>query len=168
METLGQQVFHDEQERFVGDSQQSIRVNRVLIFHWKHLLFKSKEVGTAGARSLTLLLVLWRFFGTLRETADKLKSFCRQKRVAALFTSIAFYIGEKVLGLNDREYPLGELTAEVLNISPEEYHELHRIMGGAMENMDRYEKISRCRTGSTPTREMIWLHESLIRYRIFA
>ena len=41
-----------------------------------------------------------------------------------MFTSIAFYIGEKVLGLNDREYPLGELTAEVLNISPEEYHEL--------------------------------------------
>ena len=38
-----------------------------------------------------------------------------------MFSSIAFYIGEKVLGLNDREYPLVELTAEVLNISPEEY-----------------------------------------------
>ena len=57
-----------------------------------------------------------------------------------MFSSIAFYIGEKVLGLNDREYPLGELTAEVLNISPEEYQELHRTMGRAMENMDRYEK----------------------------
>ena len=60
--------------------------------------------------------------------------------MAVLFTSIAFYIGEKVLGLNNREYPLGELTAEILNISPEEYHELQRMLDKAMESMDCYEE----------------------------
>lgn len=84
-----------------------------------------------------------------------------------MFTSIAFYIGEKVLGLNDREYPLGELTAEVLNISPEEYQELHRTMGRAMENMDRYEKNRRMQDWFDANEEMIQLHESLLQHRIF-
>ena len=84
-----------------------------------------------------------------------------------MFTSIAFYIGEKVLGLNDREYPLGELTAEVLNISPEEYQELHRTMGRAMEHMDHYEKKHRMEDWFDANEEMIRLHEALIQYRIF-
>ena len=84
-----------------------------------------------------------------------------------MFTSIAFYIGEKVLGLNDREYPLGELTAEVLNISPEEYQELHRIMGRAIEHMDHYEKKHRMEDWFNANEEMIRLHETLIQYRIF-
>ena len=84
-----------------------------------------------------------------------------------MFTSIAFYIGEKVLGLNDREYPLGELTAEVLNISPEEYHELRRMLDRAMEHMDRYEEKRQMQDWFDANEEMIRLHESLIRYRIF-
>ena len=84
-----------------------------------------------------------------------------------MFTSIAFYIGEKVLGLNDREYPLGELTAEVLNISPEEYQELHRTMGRAMEHMDHYEKKHRMEDWFDANEEMIRLHEALEQYRIF-
>lgn len=84
-----------------------------------------------------------------------------------MFTSIAFYIGEKVLGLNDREYPLGELTAEVLNISPEEYQELHRTMGRAMEHMDHYEKKHRMQDWFDANEEMIRLHEALLQHRIF-
>ena len=60
-----------------------------------------------------------------------------------MFASIAFYIGEKVLGLNDREYPLGELTAEALNISPEEYHELRRMLDKAMPGTARWPKPRR-------------------------
>ena len=84
-----------------------------------------------------------------------------------MFTSIAFYIGEKVLGLNNREYPLGELTAEVLNISPEEYHELQRMLDKAMESMDCYEEKHQMQDWFDANEEMIRLHESLIRYRIF-
>ena len=84
-----------------------------------------------------------------------------------MFTSIAFYIGEKVLGLNGREYPLGELTAEVLNISPEKYHELQRMLDKAMEHMDHYEKNHRMEDWFDANEKMIQLHESLTRHRIF-
>ena len=84
-----------------------------------------------------------------------------------MFASIAFYIGEKVLGLNDREYPLGELTAEVLNISPEEYHELRRMLDKAMESMDRYEENHQMQDWFDANEKMIRLHEALIQHRIF-
>ena len=69
--------------------------------------------------------------------------------------------------MTDREYPLGEVTAEVLNISPEEYQELHRMMGRAMENMDRYEKNRQMQDWFNANEEMVRLHESLIQHRIF-
>ena len=84
-----------------------------------------------------------------------------------MFASIAFYIGEKVLGLNDREYPLGELTAEALNISPEEYHELRRMLDKAMESMDRYEENHQMQDWFDANEKMIRLHEALIQHRIF-
>ena len=87
--------------------------------------------------------------------------------MAVLFASIAFYIGEKVLGLNDREYPLGELTAEALNISPEEYHELRRMLDKAMESMDRYEENHQMQDWFDANEKMIRLHEALIQHRIF-
>ena len=54
-----------------------------------------------------------------------------------MFRSMAFCIKEKVLELNEREYPLGELTAEVVNIAPEEYQKLHRMPDRAAECMKR-------------------------------
>lgn len=84
-----------------------------------------------------------------------------------MFSSIAFYIGDKVLGLNGQEYPLGELTAEVLNISPEEYHELQRIMGSAMDGMARYEDTHQMQDWFNANEEMICLHNALSRHRIF-
>ena len=84
-----------------------------------------------------------------------------------MFTSIVFCIGEKVLGLNDREYPLGELTAEVLNISPEAYHELRRMLDRAMNHMNRYEEEHQMQDWFDANEEMIQLHESLTWHRIF-
>lgn len=84
-----------------------------------------------------------------------------------MFTSIAFYIGDKVLGMNDREYPLGELTAEVLNISPEEYHELRRMLDKATDSVDRYENDRRMQDRFNANEEMIRLHEALSQHRIF-
>ena len=41
-----------------------------------------------------------------------------------MFQSITFYIGGKTLGIYGEEFPLGTLTTEVLNITPEEYQAL--------------------------------------------
>ncbi len=84
-----------------------------------------------------------------------------------MFTSISFYIGEKVLGLNDREYPLGELTAEVLNISPEEYQKLQQMLDKALDSVDHYEDKHQMRDWFHANEEMIRLHDALCRHRIF-
>ena len=57
-----------------------------------------------------------------------------------MFQSITFYIGGKTLGIYGEEFPLGALTTEVLNISPEEYRALDGSLKSAIEGMARYEK----------------------------
>ena len=59
-----------------------------------------------------------------------------------MFQSITFYVGEKTLGIYGEEFPLGTLTTEVLNITPEEYQALDSRLQSAMEGMARYEKLS--------------------------
>ena len=57
-----------------------------------------------------------------------------------MFQSITFYVGEKTLGIYGEEFPLGALTAEVLNITPAEYQALDSRLQSAMEGMALYEK----------------------------
>ena len=55
-----------------------------------------------------------------------------------MFQSITFYVGEKTLGIYGEEFPLGALTTEVLNITPEEYQALYGSMKSAIEGMALY------------------------------
>ena len=55
-----------------------------------------------------------------------------------MFQSITFYVGEKTLGIYGEEFPLGALTTEVLNITPEEYQALDSRLQSAMEGMALY------------------------------
>ena len=55
-----------------------------------------------------------------------------------MFQSITFYVGEKTLGIYGEEFPLGALTTEVLNISPEEYRALDGSLKSAIEGMALY------------------------------
>ena len=55
-----------------------------------------------------------------------------------MFQSITFYIGGKTLGIYGEEFPLGALTTEVLNITPEEYQALDSRLQSAMEGMALY------------------------------
>ncbi len=52
-----------------------------------------------------------------------------------MFQSITFYVGEKTLGIYGEEFPLGALTTEVLNITPEEYQALDARLKSAIEGM---------------------------------
>ena len=55
-----------------------------------------------------------------------------------MFQSITFYVGEKTLGIYGEEFPLGALTTEVLNITPEEYQALDGSLKSAIEGMALY------------------------------
>lgn len=84
-----------------------------------------------------------------------------------MFRSIAFYIGEKTLDLNGHAFPLGELTAEVLSITPDEYHKLRRILTKAVRKMANYEKSHQMQDWFDANEQMIKLHRSLVRHRVF-
>lgn len=55
-----------------------------------------------------------------------------------MFQSVTFYVGEKTLGIYGEEFPLGTLTTEVLNITPEEYRALDGSLKSAIEGMALY------------------------------
>ena len=55
-----------------------------------------------------------------------------------MFQSITFYVGEKTLGIYGEEFPLGALTTEILNITPEEYRALDSRLKSAIEGMALY------------------------------
>ena len=85
-----------------------------------------------------------------------------------MFQSITFYIGEKTLGIYGEEFPLGTLTTEVLNITPEEYQALHGRLKAAIEGMARYEKTHKLTDWHQANEQMLCLNEALCQRRIFS
>ena len=84
-----------------------------------------------------------------------------------MFQSITFYIGWKTLGIYGEGFPLGTLTTEVLNITPEEYQALDSRLQSAMEGMARYEKTHTLTDWHQANEQMLQLNEVLCRRRIF-
>ena len=84
-----------------------------------------------------------------------------------MFQSITFYVGEKTLGIYGEEFPLGALTTEVLNITPEEYQALDSRLQSAMEGMARYEKTHTLTDWHRVNAQMLLLNKALCRHRIF-
>ena len=85
-----------------------------------------------------------------------------------MFQSITFYVGEKTLGIYGEEFPLGALTTEVLNITPEEYQALDGSLKSAIEGMARYEKTHTLTDWHQANEQMLRLNEALCRHRIFS
>ena len=54
--------------------------------------------------------------------------------------SIIFYIYDKCIELNGKQFSAGELTADFLNISSDEYYQMHRCMTPITELSEEYEK----------------------------
>ena len=84
-----------------------------------------------------------------------------------MFQSITFYVGEKTLGIYGEEFPLGALTTEVLNITPEEYQALDGSFKSAIEVMARYEKTHKLTDWHQADAQMLQQNEVLCRRRIF-
>lgn len=84
-----------------------------------------------------------------------------------MFWSIAFCVGDKTIELNGREFPLGELTTEVLNITVDAYMEMRAVCDRAVEKMATYEKHHDVGDWFAANEEFIHLEELLCRYRIF-
>ena len=90
--------------------------------------------------------------------------FPKEKR---MFQSITFYIGGKTLGIYGEEFPLGALTTEILNITPEEYRALDGSLKSAIEGMARYEKTHKLTDWHRVNEQMLRLNEALCQHCIF-
>ena len=84
-----------------------------------------------------------------------------------MFQSITFYVGEKTLGIYGEEFPLGALTTEVLNITPEEYQVLNDSLKSAIEGMALYEKTHKLTDWYQANAQMLRLNEALCHHHIF-
>ena len=84
-----------------------------------------------------------------------------------MFQSITFYIGGKTLGIYGEAFPLGALTTEILNITPEEYRALDGSLKSAIEGMALYEKTHKLTDWHRVNEQMLRLNEALCRHRIF-
>ena len=80
-----------------------------------------------------------------------------------MFQSITFYIGGKTLGIYGEEFPLGALTTEVLNITPEEYQALDSRLQSAMEGMARYEKTHTLTDWHQANEQMLCSHVTMVQ-----
>lgn len=85
--------------------------------------------------------------------------------VITVLMYLTFYIGEKALGIYENEYPLGELTAEILDISPDDYQEMRELYYKAKADMCIYKYLQRMDMWDRGNEKMIRLSEMLSHYR---
>ena len=81
--------------------------------------------------------------------------------------SIIFYIYDKCIELNGKQFSAGELTADFLNISSDEYYQMHRCMTSITELTDTYDKSKGKDTLWEINNSMEQLCNLLRRYTVF-
>lgn len=57
-----------------------------------------------------------------------------------MFQSVIFYVGKKSVTIYEKEFVLGEIAAQVLNISPDEYHSMKSVLTDAKQAVHSYEQ----------------------------
>ena len=62
-----------------------------------------------------------------------------------MFWEISFCVGNKTIEVNEQEFSLGELSAECLNITVDDYADLHKVSEEVVKKLNAYEA-----TGLTP------------------
>lgn len=81
--------------------------------------------------------------------------------------SIIFYIYNKCIELNGKQFSAGELTADFLNISSDEYYQMHRCINHITELSEEYDKSKGKDTLWEINNNMEQLCNLLRRYTVF-
>ena len=84
-----------------------------------------------------------------------------------MFTNIAFYIGNKHLGLYSEEYLLGELTTELLNLPWDQYVSMRKTLERAQEYSKKYELHRKTEDWFQANEAYIRLDNLMSQYRLF-
>ena len=84
-----------------------------------------------------------------------------------MYRTILFYVGKKNIILNEQAFTLGQLTAEILNISPNEYHQLKAILLLAEEEINRYRQMKDTDYWCNANQHLSQLDRQLCSYQLF-
>lgn len=84
-----------------------------------------------------------------------------------MYGSIMFYVGKKTIVLNESCYTLGELTADILNISPEDYRGMKENLSRAEEKMELYRSTKELEHWEAANKEMLALDHKICAHPLF-
>lgn len=84
-----------------------------------------------------------------------------------MYGSIMFYVGKKSIVLKQASFALGELTADILNITPEEYREMKEILSRAEEEIELYRSTKELEHWQNANHEMLDLDRKLCAHPLF-
>ena len=76
-------------------------------------------------------------------------------------------MGKKNIILNEQPFALGQLTAEILNISPNEYHQLKALLLQAEEEINRYRRTKDADHWYNANQHLSQLDRQLCSYQLF-
>ncbi len=85
-----------------------------------------------------------------------------------MYESIFFTVGKKTIELYGKEFTLGELTTQVLNIPVEEYKSMRELLEQAQSAVQEYEKSKDISSWEAANDFYIRLDAMLCKYPIFA
>ena len=84
-----------------------------------------------------------------------------------MYRTITFYVGKKTIVLGEQSFMLGQLTAEILNISPEEYQIMMQILSQAMDEMKQYRETKDTSHWASANQHLLELDRKLCAYQLF-
>ena len=84
-----------------------------------------------------------------------------------MYRTILFYVGKKHIILNEQAFTLGQLTAEILNISPNEYHQLKALLIQSEEEINRYRQTKDADHWYNANQHLSQLDHHLCHYQLF-
>ena len=84
-----------------------------------------------------------------------------------MYRTILFYVGKKNIILNEQSFTLGQLTAEILNITPNEYHQMKEILLQAEEEINRYRQTKDADRWYNANQHLSQLDRQLCSYQLF-
>lgn len=84
-----------------------------------------------------------------------------------MFWGISFCIGNKTIEVNGQEFSLGELSAECLNITADDYADLHKVSKQIVKKLNTYETSHDFDDWFQANETLIQLDGMLRRYHLF-
>lgn len=84
-----------------------------------------------------------------------------------MYRTITFYVGKKTIVLGEQSFMLGQLTAEILNISPEEHQTMMQILSQAMDEMKQYRETKDTSHWASANQHLLELDRKLCAYQLF-